>query len=156
MNHNLTVIEHWSKQWKVNFNPNKTDVVLFNGSLEKIDINLQFDNTVLTSNDIHKHLGVTLNENGKWETHISNIAISASRHLSVLPKLKFTLKKEILSKLYIVFIRPLLEYASEVWDGCTIANSDKLEKIQLEAARIVTGLTSFASKQSLYLETGYI
>jgi hypothetical protein len=30
-----------------------------------------------------------------------------------------------------------------------------LEKIQLEAARIVTGLTKFASKDSLYFETGW-
>jgi hypothetical protein len=32
---------------------------------------------------------------------------------------------------------------------------EKLEKIQLEAARIVTGLTKFASKDSLYFETGW-
>ena len=29
------------------------------------------------------------------------------------------------------------------------------KKIQLEAARIVTGLTKFASKDSLYFETGW-
>ena len=80
---------------------------------------------------------------------------SASKHLSVLRKLKFTVNKEILSKLYIVFIRPILEYASEVWDGCNIADIDKLEKFQLEAARIVTGLPLFASVQSLYNETGW-
>ena len=34
-------------------------------------------------------------------------------------------------------------------------NSERLEKLQLEAARIVTGLTSYASTQSLYLETGW-
>jgi hypothetical protein len=30
-----------------------------------------------------------------------------------------------------------------------------IKKIQLEAARIVTGLTKFASKDSLYFETGW-
>ena len=44
------------------------------------------------------------------------------------------------------FVRPILEYASVVWDGCT--NSDKLEKEQLYAARIVTGLHILASKAS--------
>jgi hypothetical protein len=38
-----------------------------------------------------------------------------------------------------------LEYASEVWDNCGQIHSDRLEKVQLEAARIVTGLPSFAS-----------
>jgi hypothetical protein len=33
-------------------------------------------------------------------------------------------------------------------------NSDRLEKVQTEAARIVTGLTSYASLDSIYCETG--
>ena len=32
---------------------------------------------------------------------------------------------------------------------------ERLEKVQLEAARIVTGLTKFASRESLYFETGW-
>ena len=59
-----------------------------------------------------------------------------------------------LCTLYLTFIRPLLEYAGEVWDNCTLADSERLEKIQLEAARIVTGLTSYASILSIYKETG--
>ena len=41
-----------------------------------------------------------------------------------------------------------------MWDGTTYNNSEKLEKLQLEAARIVTGLPCFASRDSLYFETG--
>jgi hypothetical protein len=42
-----------------------------------------------------------------------------------------------------------------VWDGCYERDIEELEKIQLEAARIVTGRTKFASKDSLYFETGW-
>ena len=69
--------------------------------------------------------------------------------------MKFRLKREYLEKIYLTFIRPVLEYSSEVWDNCGQLNSERLEKLQLEAARIVTGLTSYASTQSLYLETGW-
>ena len=51
-----------------------------------------------------------------------------------------------------MFIR--LEYAFEVWDGRYERDIEKLEKIQLEASRIATGSTTFASKDSLYFETG--
>ena len=54
-----------------------------------------------------------------------------------------------------MYIRPLLEYASEVWDGCTLADSVRLERIQLNAARIVTGLPLFSSQNSLCFETGW-
>jgi len=56
--------------------------------------------------------------------------------------------------MYLSFILPCLEYACEVWDGCTLYDADLLERVQLEAARIVTGLSSYASRESLYLETG--
>jgi hypothetical protein len=50
----------------------------------------------------------------------------------------------------------ILEYGSEVWDNCGAVNSDRLEKVQTEAARIVTGLTSYASLDSIYCETGWV
>jgi hypothetical protein len=54
------------------------------------------------------------------------------------------------------FIRPLLEYSCEVWDSCTAADAGRLKQLQLEAARIVTGLTAYnASLSSLYAKTGW-
>jgi hypothetical protein len=42
-----------------------------------------------------------------------------------------------------------------LWDGCFEYDSEKIEKIQLEAARKVTGLTKFSSLEALYFETGW-
>ena len=57
--------------------------------------------------------------------------------------------------MYCTYIRPLLEYGYEVWDGCSINDTNRLEQIQLNAARIVTGLPIFASLRLLYFETGW-
>ena len=57
--------------------------------------------------------------------------------------------------MYLVYIHPLFEYACEVWDNCGIGYSDKLEKLQLDAARIVTGLPIFTKSEYLYAETGW-
>lgn len=72
-----------------------------------------------------------------------------------MKKLKYKLNRKSLSLMYTSFIRPHLEYASEVWGGCSLADTEKLEQVQLTAARIVTGLSIFASRDSLYLETGW-
>jgi hypothetical protein len=56
-----------------------------------------------------------------------------------------SMSREYLENIYFTFIRPILEYSSEVWDNCGQVNSDRLEKLQLEAARIVTGLTCYTS-----------
>ena len=87
--------------------------------------------------------------------YIDKIVNHAHKKLGLIKKLKFTLCRNKLSKMYVTFVRPLLEYASVVWDGCSILDTDKLEKVQLNAVRIVTGLPILASKESLYFETGW-
>ena len=49
-----------------------------------------------------------------------------------------------------------MEYSSTVWDGCTAYEKESLEKIQNEAARIVTGLTRSVSLENLYSEIGWL
>jgi hypothetical protein len=44
-----------------------------------------------------------------------------------------------LEKIYLTFIRPLLEYGDVVWDCKTVYLTNKLESVQAEAARVVTG-----------------
>jgi hypothetical protein len=73
----------------------------------------------------------------------------------MLCKFKINLNRENLEKIYFTYIRPLLEYVCELWDGCTILDLNKIEQIQHEAARIITGLLKFASIESLYFETGW-
>ena len=48
-----------------------------------------------------------------------------------------------------------MEYASEVWDNCGQTNCNRLKKIQIEAVRIVTGLSIYASFDSIYKEMGW-
>ena len=45
------------------------------------------------------------------------------------------------------------KYVCELWDGCTILDLNKIEHIQQEATRMVTGLPTFSSIESLYFET---
>ena len=62
-----------------------------------------------------------------------------------------------LDKRYIVYFRPLFEYACEIqiWDNRGIRNSQKLKQLQMEAVRIVTVLPMFTNNEILYIETGW-
>ena len=48
-----------------------------------------------------------------------------------------------------------MEYASEAWNSSGHHNYNRLALLQLEAARIVTGLTCYTSLDSIYRETGW-
>jgi hypothetical protein len=54
--------------------------------------------------------------------------------------MKHILDRNSLEKLYFGCIRPILEYGSVVWDNCTREQSDLIESVQCESARIATGL----------------
>ena len=69
-------------------------------------------------------------------------------------KFKYELDCRSLGIIYISFIRPILEYGDVVWRNCNQQEKQELEKIQIEAARILTGKTKLVSIQALYDETG--
>ena len=49
----------------------------------------------------------------------------------------------------------LVEYGCEAWNGCSVNATNRLEQIQLNSARIITGLPVFAYLRSLYYKTGW-
>jgi hypothetical protein len=51
-----------------------------------------------------------------------------------------------------MFLSAVLSFVRRT--GCS-RDANKLEQLQLEAARIITGLPKFASKESVYFETGW-
>ena len=155
VNNDLFTLKEWATKWLITFHPQKTEVMLISNIFTDYNLEIRFDTNVLKIADAHKHLGVILSSNNKWTKHIDLIIDSASKSIGFLRKLKYKLSKDILNKLYLTYIRPLLEYASEVWDGCSITDSNRIEKVQLHAARIITGLPIFASLNSLYFETGW-
>jgi len=87
----------------------------------------------------HLHLGVTLQSNLSWKSHIVRISNKACNRLDLLKSLKYKLNRSTLACLYKCLVRPLLEYADAIWDNCTKAECQILEHVQYEAARVVTG-----------------
>lgn len=57
--------------------------------------------------------------------------------------------------MYFSSIRPVLEYAGVIWDNCSEYMKDRLEKINYEAVRIVTGASNLTSQNILLDETGW-
>ena len=114
-----------------------------------------FDNEIIDEVMQHTHLGVTLASNSSWKPHIFNVYERASKRANMLKGLKFKLRRNTLERLYKSLVRPVLEYADVVWDGCTESECDLLEHVQYEAAKIVTGAIKGTSKHRLVLELGW-
>jgi hypothetical protein len=114
------------------------------------------NNQKLEDAQFHKHLGVTVSDDGSWNTHVELVIDKAYSRLNIIRMLIFRLDGPSLEKLYLSLIRPLLEYGDVLWDPHIIFLINILEKDQIEAMRIISGGTTLISLRELYKETGLI
>ena len=156
LNNDLQTITVWAHKWLVTFNPLKTESLTISRKLNKpFHPPLYMSGTQINEVNSHKHLGIYLSNDCTWHNHIEYIKEKAWKRLNTMRRLKLVLDRKSLEIVYISFIRPTLEYGDTLWDNCTLYEKRELDKIQNEAARIVTGTTALVSLQSLYDEVGW-
>ena len=155
LNQDLDSLAQWASDWGVKFNESKTKSVYFTRK-NNIDVTpLYMNNVQLENVSGHKHLGLFLSSDAKWSEHIQDIYSKACKRVNIMRYLKNKIDRKSLEKIYIGFIRPILEYGNIIWDNCTSEESELLESVQLEAARIITGLRKGTSRVKLYNELGW-
>ena len=98
INHDLCELNTWSTKWLMSFNPDKTEIMLFSNTDVRYNFNFTFNGNNIPITMSHKHLGVTLSSDAKWNNNIENIILSVSRHLGILQKLKYRLSRQNLEK----------------------------------------------------------
>ena len=99
-----------------------------------------------------KYLGVTLHRDVSWDTHINKTVNKANRTLGFLRRNLKISSSSIKEKSYKALVRPLLEYASSVWDLFTQKSIDKLGAVQRRAARFVLNRYHNTSSVSRLIE----
>ena len=156
LNNDLKLIHEWAQTWLVSFNPSKTESLLISKKTHPpVHPPLYMNDVMIKTVTEHKHLGITFSNNCNWQSHIDSILAKAWTRVHILRKLKFLLDRKSLEKLYLSFIRPILEYSDIVWDNCTQSQANDIERVQTEMARIVTGCTKLVSNDKLYRECGW-
>ena len=157
LNNDLNFITNWATDWLVDFNAAKTQsMILTLKRNSPYHPPLYMNGLAITETSSHKHLGLTFTNNCNWNEHINNITAAAWTRLNLLRTLKFKINRHALQKMYISFIRPLLEYSDAVWDNATAESKKQLEAVHNEAARIITGATKLCSINNLLADLGWV
>ena len=139
LNNDLKEISKWGQQWMVDFNPQKTVFLNFSLKKKKTKLNLSFDNTPIKQVTEQKYLGLILSDDLKWTKHIRFVCSKASKLIGLLYRNSMYFNVNQMSNFYKVAIRPILEYASVVFDGCSMSDSLLIESVQRRAANVCTG-----------------
>ena len=133
----LQRLESWEKSWEMEFHPQKCTLLPISRSNNPTKNTYSLHGHILDSVSSAKYLGVTLTKNLSWDIHINNICKKANKTLGFLRRNLKIGSSKVKERAYKVFVRPILEYASTVWDPHTQEQIDQLEAVQRRAARFV-------------------
>lgn len=115
---------------------------------------LTFNDVILQESDSHKHLGVKIQNNCKWDRHIKSILSKCRILVACFRSYKYRLSRKSLFTMYKSFIMPHFDYSDVIWDKCTNKQAEDLESLQLDAIRTIIGSVRGTSHHKLYAESG--
>ena len=100
---------NWARKWGMRFQPVICNMMqLARKHLNKIQVSYTLDGTVLENVDNIKYLGVTITNDLKWNTHVSNICTKANRAIGFLRRTLFSCPKNVKEAAYKGMVRPIL------------------------------------------------
>ena len=157
LNQDLQRISRWAKLWKVRFNGDKSKDLIFTPKKEQLNNSypLIFDDEVLDRVGSHKHLGVTLEPDLSWDTHLKKVINHANLKMSILSSVR-DLDRKTLAMMYKLLVRSIIDYCLPVY-GPSLCKTQvaKLNKIQYRAARLAAQVPKCASASKLYQDLGW-
>ena len=104
----------WSKNWDMEFNTDKCKIFTVTNKKNIIKHQYKMDKSKLKNVEQEKHLGVIINKRLSWLPHAKMISCCASLKRQFLQILEYVI--EILNFKLQDYVRPIVEYASQVWD----------------------------------------
>ena len=114
------ILINWANRpgmWVWEFQRMKCNIMqLTRKRIKNINAVYSLKGTVLNNVDNIKYLGVTISKDLKWNTHVSNFCTKANRTLGFLRRSLSPCPQDVKKTAYKGLVRPILEYASPVWD----------------------------------------
>ena len=126
--------------------PHKFQSIVLGGKRDiSFSVSVQ-ENLILPTDNI-RVLGVTLDDHLKFDAHITNVYIAASRQINALKRLSKFLNERSRVLIYRSFITSNFNYCPVTWMFCGRKNVTELEKLQERALRFV-----FKDDNSSYID----
>ena len=122
----------WEKDWLMHFHPGKCNLISITQKRKPIHFTYKLHDHLLAKVEHSKYLGITLQSNLKWNTHINSITNKANQSLGFLKRNLKIKSSDVKSHAYKALVRPKLEYASAVWDQHTRTQINQIEKFRDE------------------------
>ena len=133
----LAALERWANDWGMKFNATKCYVMSIHRKQSPLSKFYQLDGHILQQVQENPYLGLIIQDDLQWSSHINKICTKANRTLGFIRRNLKNCNQRFKETAYISLVRSVLEYSSTVWDPYLEKDIKKIENIQRNAARFV-------------------
>ena len=148
INNELEKVNKWLKLNKLAVNVDKTKSMLFHKRRPVTPIQFSMNNRIIDVVQYFNYLGIMLDADMSWKTHVAMVRNKLSRINGILHRLKYIYPQSILITLYKSLFVPHINYGSLLWGHAGGA----LDKIQKKAVRTITYSNYIAHSEPLLKE----
>ena len=153
INRELEKVNIWLKLNKLSLNTQKTKLMLFHRKQKHLDeINVVINGIEIEHVPSFNFLGIMLDENLSWKSHIEMVGNKISRVTGILYRLKNVFPENVLFVLYNSLIVSYMNYGLLLWG----IHSHKLELLQKKALRLMTNSNYLAHTTPLLIKHGLL
>ena len=133
---------YWSNLWQLKININKCHVLsIRNKSRTNTSFQYVLDGVSLSNVSNTSDLGVNIDCNLSFKSHISTIITKALQRVGVFFRVFSSRRFDTVRKTFITYIRLLLEYNSNVWNPTHKNLIDKIENVQRQFTKRLTSIS---------------
>ena len=153
INRELEKVNIWLKLNKLSLNTQKTKLMLFHRKQKHLDeINVVINGIEIEHVPSFNFLGIMLDENLSWKSHIKMVGNKISKVTGILYRLKNVFPENVLFVLYNSLIVSYMNYGLLLWG----IHSHKLELLQKKALRLMTNSNYLAHTTPLLIKHGLL
>ena len=119
VNNKLLQIDTWLKQNKLSLNSSKSCYMLINKNPSKScesDLRLSLNSFTLFRQHTVKYLGIYIDENLKWSTHIHHLSLQLARYAGIFYRIRNLLPLDTMRMLYHRFIYSRVQNGIPIWE----------------------------------------
>ena len=149
----------WMADNKLSLNVLKTDFIIVGPRSKMRDLEetlcITIQNESIYRAPFVKSLGFFIDENLDWGDHVSHVLKKVSSGLSILKMSKNYLPQGTLKISYNSLIETHFRYGNIIWGNCGETFLTRLQKLQNQAARIITGSDYDSPAEPLIEQLGW-
>jgi hypothetical protein len=147
----LLELSLWAEKWQLSISCAKSNWMLISNRKGLINNDEKFDlaDSNLTETHEIKDLGILFDSKLSFTNHITAIISNAKKRLFLLNKSFITKDASLLIKAFTVYVRPLLEYCSQIWSPHSKKDVDRIESVQRMFTKRLKGFEGLSYPERL-------